>query len=306
MKIKATFLLACLCSLFTTAFAQSRFPGAADSARWFVDVLTVGGPHGEVFSYLRDSTISGNSYQLYSRSYIFSGNLNFNSVPVFIVRSSGAQVFAWEGSSDRLLYDFDIQIGDTLATLSNAQVNIPLSLRTFRALKDSVIQLSSGPARLIRMGYREYPDTTLRKIDWIEGVGTKTHPFICQDHIVCPDWYASSCLKTSGNLHRFAPAGHTNCQNQLFIDGVEELQEGHVDLFPNPMTGSAAFSLHGVPAREAQLEVFNLLSQRVETKSLWLSNGAGQVEIGAELPAGIYVVSLTVNGQTSKLKLEKQ
>ena len=34
--------------------------------------------------------------------------------PVQLIRQEGRQMHIWDGSSDQLLYDFDLQVGDTL------------------------------------------------------------------------------------------------------------------------------------------------------------------------------------------------
>ena len=93
-----------------------------------------------------------------------------------------------------------------------------------------------------------------------------------------------------------------------FVDGTESLAPAAFQLkaFPNPSSRSffLSYSIEDWDG-QAQLEVYNLLGQRVET--LHLEVAQGRVELGDQLQKGVYIAQIKSAGKASAgIKLIKE
>lgn len=87
----------------------------------------------------------------------------------------------------------------------------------------------------------------------------------------------------------------------------EEFAFGSVSNYPNPFTGNTTITYSVKDASNLTLEVFNVLGERIYSKSLVASVGANTIEFSSEgLSSGIYFYSITdgVNAITKKMSVK--
>ncbi|WCL79976.1 T9SS type A sorting domain-containing protein [Saprospira sp. CCB-QB6] len=104
----------------------------------------------------------------------------------------------------------------------------------------------------------------------------------------------------------FGAQGGLRFSWQMGPTAVEQLNNLSGKIYPNPSTGYLQLELNSEVATAAQLDVYNLLGQKVRpSSSLELYGGAQQLQINLEdLPNGSYqLIVRTATGQFSKLLL---
>jgi hypothetical protein len=83
--------------------------------------------------------------------------------------------------------------------------------------------------------------------------------------------------------------------------GITEIASiGGVKLYPNPTTGAFSMEIEALSAGDAEVSVSDLLGQSIQSRSVSLREGYNkeQLSIGEGATSGVYIISLTMNGQS--------
>jgi hypothetical protein len=83
----------------------------------------------------------------------------------------------------------------------------------------------------------------------------------------------------------------------IFVNVSEVEELANVELYPNPSNGNVFIN---TPFNETDVEIFDAIGNRVLVSNII---GSGNQEIATDLAAGIYMVNLTSNGETTQHKL---
>jgi hypothetical protein len=183
-------------------------------------------------------------------------------------------------SNDTLLYDFNLELGDTNKTYLNGFTGEDWIVTNI----DSVL-LGSQYHRRLKLN-----NCSPKTLFIIEGIGSTfglLSPFICWapyfEHI-----YDLQCFKLN-NLTVY-PDSATVCilassVNESFIDG-------EVSVFPNPSSEKVFITSN---FHSYDISIFNATGQLIYKK--FMSSNSTQIDI-SEFPTGLYLIRLSENDKT--------
>lgn len=215
-------LLALSLAIAVSSSAQQPFPTAADAPTWNVLTCTYGigvWCSTSAYQFTDTSSVCGHEY-----SYLLSPG--WPAADTLYVRNDNSKTLFRQGSdcSDKeyLMYDYSMSVGDTVYAGMLGNFNDP---DTARFVLDSIgtTTLQGIERRVFHMEY-EYCgfDQGFRTMDWVEGIGSTTHPF-----------YLLACLcdycESSYNLLCSDSAGVNVYKNEIFnvcdtlITGIQEV-----------------------------------------------------------------------------------
>jgi hypothetical protein len=270
--------------------AQQYFPFPTDSARWHTSFSAYSWscqvPANQYELYISGDTIIGPTVYHKINILGWSGNtscINYTPGYVGCIREdSNKHVFfrpAWLGV-DTLLYDFNVQVGDTLKTFNNG-------CQETVVLIDSVLIGSS-----YRKQYHTSGDFWCGNIPRviIEGVGCSSglieefgmyearHDLDCMSHREV-SLYGGACLP--------------------FTVGMIPVQESHEwKASPNPASGSVLLSSPGWQSSASySVVLWNLAGEKVSSLNCFSQNGSISIERNG-LAEGTYIAEIISGQQT--------
>ena len=242
-----------------------------------------------------DTLIGANFYhQLYIHGYTYFTMDSYHLCPPFF-RGIGFQgairedtiarkVYMWNSSdsTDVLLFDFTLQIGDTVkGILAPASCAIVTSI-------DSV-ECSDGWRKMW-----EYTDESGRETNVIEGIGSMSG---MMEHscTVVGNFSATLNCFSQNNLTIYPPDSTWNCE---IIDGIEqsnsEKARSAISIFPNPFSSTATIRIN-LPLKTSavKLKVYNSFGVLTQIENATVNNGGTEIIIRrGNLNVGIYFFEL--------------
>ena len=205
-----------------------------------------------------------------------------NGNPVFFLRSSGKKIYAKMSGGDTLLYDFNLNVGDTLPkTYNNSQNNIIVTA------KDSIFTANGYMKRFTLNS--NTPSQYL-----VEGIGHS-------GGLVEPLWLSVSqswnldCYSLNANA--YFPVTGPSCMLPL---GISELKETtYPEVYPNPVTGVAYVNVNA----GTEAGIYNVMGEKLQDLKLV----KGKNEIGmSNLPSGIYFLKADTSSGRFRQKIVKE
>lgn len=206
--------------------------------------------------------------------------------PSFILRSFGKQMFIKIQSelTEQLLYDFDLDVGDTLPN-------------TYNNLPGNIIYVTAIDSFYTPYGYRKI--FTLAGANWaqylIEGVGS-SHGLIEPLGNFFDCGYQLLCY--SLNDTSWYPAQRISCNIPLGVEEVFDMKPLKVS--PNPFMNECTVSTEH-PFRNAHLRITNALGEVVESRSG--INGNSIIIRKDVLKPGVYWVNIIEADASSYIKV---
>ena len=99
--------------------------------------------------------------------------------------------------------------------------------------------------------------------------------------------------------------GVFNMLNLCSVTGIQNIEAlKHLNVYPNPASTAAMVNLHIAQASSVSLKLIDFAGKVMSEKAYGSVQGDYQINLNtSNLKAGIYVVELTVNGQTISKKL---
>ena len=269
------------------------------------------------FTVLNDSVFNSYTYHLINSetlgSYYYTTNAPYDSTYHYTaynngiiggVRVSGLQVYYYDfrGDSERILYDYNYRVGDTIPW------------KPYNNVVDSIdtIMLPNGrPARQFYFynlgGISDY---------WLQGIGSNLS-FLGSYYSQFPDtsynWYKLICYSNPGYTLHIGEAGRVpviladDCfdnLSELAAAGVPVISDIAVEYYPNPMNGDALF-FSGTGIRNIQeITVTDLAGRAIYDLRQPFHNGNTSLDI--QLATGTYIVKMIMeNGSTQIGKITR-
>lgn len=290
------------CFLAQFSFGQTYVPfiSTADSSDQWFDYRGWGVNGGgscleyyrTVYRFNGDTVINGNSYAQLSALEQHSFEPGFfsqnpcsysSSMSTFFaggIREVNKQVFFFDAlnGSERLLYDFNLGVGDTIPDPSGFGTHVIDSI-------DSI---------LIGTQYRKQyhlPDLWGNPFSIIEGIGSASGLFQNSFHSISGQQGLYCYAENDISLYPLVGGG---CGEGL---GIED-QQIRMDIFPNPADDVLTIQSDVGPMME--LEIVSSSGQIILSKSL--SEETNDVDI-SRLESGIYFVKVAVDGKVGVQKL---
>jgi hypothetical protein len=175
----------------------------------------------------------------YKQLMISNDSLQMNWMTKGAIRANGQKVYYFDMYSERLLYDFGLQVNDTIALLQNhSYVNYVL---------DSVGVYYSGHSNLKAFYFStfrdENPEIKIGEI-WYEGIGS-LHGLLnqnCNFLTPCNDIYQLLCFSENDSV-----IYHNQNYNNCFIDSTvlsskQTKPINNIKIYPNPAKNQATIS----------------------------------------------------------------
>lgn len=285
-------------------YAQQYIPFPIDSAQWSVR-NTINNPFSQntvQFKMKGDTLLNGTLYHKIFYSLDLAYNSPNETLYCFVREDTTKKVFIKYptdlgiDTSEFLLYDFNIQVGDTVSIRL-------LNYTTDSIFKFQVTNINSYPTlidttrkyfNLSPIGSAYWQCGTFGGFPWIEGIGAFLAPFYnkipqdgCSD--VTGGGYEISCFWHRGNY----VLGGTFCDYATGINA--EANRTNILLYPNPANEEINIVFNDISHATALVEISDVHGRLIEHASL--KSGMPFNYNVVSLPKSVYMVSLYIDGE---------
>lgn len=288
MRVLACYLfILCFLSLNTLCAQQMVVEGnrwnVADRD-WF--------PYSTASTYfytLKDTIdINGNTYLKLHRS--IDSMVTWQQTSRYL-REDSSIVYMWKDSSEIVLYDFTLEVGDTFHIPDHCSMDV--------IAVDSVILNNGEVRKRIRMGPFHSPS------DWIEGIGSSHetinyHIYGCWIDVLFETlcFYQNDTLQYEFNHYPY----NGGCYRDFSVAVEEPSARSSIKIFPNPFQNYIRVNLQGGSSLECL--IFSIKGNLL--MATHLNDQASQIDLN-NLTPGMYIVRLTTeDGQQIHRKILKE
>lgn len=294
---KTIFCSVCLILLAFSALAQGGYrPFPTTNALWSQDMTGVLEPIEFEDYTCGDTTFGGQAYtKVFTHIRAFGGGES--TYLQGSIREAGKQVFFYKfpENIEFLLYDFSLQIGDTIEVKRSVEENIQLF--TMRVLSIDSVTLTDGVHKrwkLKSVFSADFPET------WVEGVGSTFGLVSRTLGYVGGTPPKLNCTLQAGatiyTLPNYPPCDFTlsaECQEMVAVHTPENTS---AVVFPNPFSEKLSVSL---PADHVScaLRLYDCFGKLLRSANVsgqptftWLRDG---------LPTGIYFLKIEKQGESN-------
>lgn len=252
---------------------------------WHIEVTPlVLPPFVEAYRFNKDVEIEGQMYvQLQSND-----GSGWKDITTFFREDQPGRFYVRYGADEEvLLYDFNLLPGDRIREGEYCE--------GMATAVDSIALLDGSKRKRIHLSY---PDAVgLENEEWIEGIGSSAGLFAIE-HLCRTDHpYSLGCFRSNDEI-LYAPINRT----------CEKLNAGQVryvsrpGLSPNPFSATLMINPDSGPV--SRLDLYSVEGRRLKTIDIC---GRHQINIGSELPSGIYFAHMiTADGTSTTQKLIRQ
>lgn len=273
-----------------SSFCQEQFPIFSEDNFWKISHQgSEGWQHGGSAQILGDTIIDDRLYKIIGKNQYsepFGFGYDQDNKTYF-------RPINWEYSFDLILYDFNLEVGDTFY-MPFLFLPIPDSTYIQSVVLDiDSVQLNDGSFRkrydfgVLDLSYVEYLNCSMGNWTWIDGIGNNIHP-------VYPIW---QCFEGGPSFDCYIYQGEELYGECLYSPNFE-IQNSPILISPNPTSNKVSIQ---DPNNEVQfVELFDINGYRVLSREK-----TEQINLN-EFPDGIYVLKIQVkNGSMVSKKIMK-
>lgn len=207
------------------------------------------------------------------------------------------KVFAKSNYKYGLLYDFGIQIGDTVIVTGG--IGPSMIFQNSKCILDSVSKIKLGDEiyNLQHVKIKGFP------FQFIDSIGSLENGLFYYEHYQFESRSDLVALCKKGNLlvykdHQVVKTGKNSCHPVFYENSIHEFNQSvQLQIFPNP--GSGLFTLNTEEWLAKDIQVVNANGQLVHEVSGSYSN---ELDLG-QLSPGIYQVLVKIDGYLLAQKL---
>ncbi|MES2557681.1 MAG: T9SS type A sorting domain-containing protein [Bacteroidota bacterium] len=207
-----------------------------------------------------------------------------------LVREDGLKLYIYDGSEEKLLYDFDLQVGDTL----------PLSYNNYdnQITIDSITTLQIGnEVRKVFHFTQQSQSSEINKI--IEGVG---HNWGFTGIMQPFEFFETSLECYAINDTAYYPSLNAPCE--LNVGLQEELKGVELNSYPNPTNAGIVIetgSLNGIQS----WNMFDVYGNNCSIEKVDIQTGTLSLDLSSVM-AGVYIVCVVdENGKAGVVRVVK-
>lgn len=286
-----------LFALSLSAAAQQPFPAPADLPVWNVlQCELIDGPWCSTVSYHYSGSaeVCGHSYGYAMEPW---GGLD-----TIYMRNEGPRTRFRIGSDcldkEYLMYDFSLSIGDTVYPGGPFTAGFPADTALFIVASIDTITQQGVARRRFSMTYDLSNGTDpwmVEQMDWVEGVGSTTHPFYaaeCLTNFLCWRSYQLLCYD-SLSVNLYLDAALNTCDTILIPTAIGQEGEDRGTFVAHWDPASGELAVRFSPARAAGNLRFMLIAMDGKSFPLRFAGPGGNGEHRMLLPGladGIYMV----------------
>jgi hypothetical protein len=293
--MKKLFLISFLNIIFIAVLmSQNYAPLVKENVYW--DVLHANGQNLYIYDggsrfFFDGDTLIGN--HVYNKLYYYPFEITFNSFHSFYVDTTIVNfqsyireepltkrtyiLAPWSGGNEVLLFDFSLNIGDTLSS-SYSTDGSPLVVNTI-----TIVTLLNGAIRkkwLFDNGHY-----------YIEGIGGD-EGFFLPIFTRFGFWSETNCVNDNG-VHLFG----NQCFTILEIDKIDK-PKNNLEIYPNPVKNTLVIERES--STSVDFKMYNLYGRLVLMKTLHSS--IEELDVSS-LPKGMYIFD--INGEKSQKIIKK-
>ncbi len=271
---KLRFTILFLTALGGNAFSQAYIPMLNNSS-WNIVSANFGGSSNLIINPGTDVVIGGYTYKKFF-------DPTTNSDTYLREDSAAKKVYRNIGGVDRILYDFSLQVSNTI-TLGNGS--------TYTVISITNVPVNGGIRRRFLL------DNGFFSENWIEGVGSSQHPLRPSYEMPSDPYIYLTCSAQNGvNIYNHNLANGQPTVTDCSMLGVADLsfENRVIQYAPNPFT-TELFITAPSDFKNATIKVFNSVGQLV--KELTNVNGNTIPVRRDGLNNGIYFVQILENGK---------
>lgn len=300
MKTKLLFTIVLFATFFMSAFSQEYHP-VLNNTTWIVTrhVSCCINDRTVIFVPGAQTVIGDYTYTAYADPLPrLDSNLQYIHTVYLREDVAGHKVYKLVGGVDTLLYDYNMELGDTI---SQYGYNWTVS-------EVDEIETHVGPRKRITLLALHSFSNYVKQI-WIEGMGTNKHPFYPEQNMTAP------FLSSSGGTMIYIDCvyqneehvfGNSDCTSMLSMLSTTNVADAgqKVVFSPNPVATEITIDSQ-LELQNASLKIYNMQGQLVKE----VSNFSGKKLIVSreKLSSGLYLAQLFEEGKlikTSKLVVE--
>ena len=224
--------------------------------------------HGYIkYSVLEDTTINDTTAKLITIDTLFY-NGNESVKDSLFVHESNSKVYFWNGNQFKLMYDFNLNVGDTLNVdidLNNCDSVSPVIVDSI-----SIINLNGQELKVQHISYTLYTEeqygfnSTLSE-QIIERIGSEKH-FIYSPSCIIEDEFTYSGLRCYNDdtisyknewwENHFPAVGCDSLLNDTTTN-IQELEQGGFRIFPNPFNDFVTITNKNMFTDGFYIELYN-------------------------------------------------
>lgn len=291
MKYVILYLVFSLVYHTITAQAYINFPQI--NSIW----TTFGGGHNKFTlkeAMYGDTVINNLSY----KKIYMSGDYNFNisnSIYRCAIREENKIVYANYGGIEAILYDFNLNIGDTIRL--NEYGNASFSLQPFKV--EDIDSISIYGKYHKRWKFKQY-QAHLEEY-WLEGIGS-TFGLLNRNKNAWDICFQLVCVSIDSTIvyqpvisEKFMPCYPYSfsyvCEGRENTTFIKDENTGYYSsyLFPNPITNSATFKF-GIELDEASIIIYNVFGQEMKREEIF--NEENKIINCEKLNEGCYIYNI--------------
>ncbi len=285
---------------FTKSEAQNPFPLFSDNTSWNVKWCYFAAYcFTDTVYYEKDTLLCGQTYS----------KINLSNNVTGYIRNSGQKTYCRKNSNcsnrEYLLYDFSLSIGDTVYTGNHLYNTYPIDTIPFRLTAITNIDFMGFSRRQFEMTAitNSVGNPEGASMHWVEGVGSDINPFhsfFCLETSFCESSYQTLCMSQNG-VQQYQNPDVTGCLIEGL--GITQPVSDKISVFPNPFSRSLFISMQNIPEPES-VSIYNAFGSLVESYTE-INLQSGSIEIGKNLPPGMYWLSLKSEAGYSTLRIIK-
>ena len=291
MKQKGHFIILTLLltAILLQVKSQTSFPTLTGNPTWNVygtDNFWSGVFLTRNYNYQYDTTFCEQQYMRINSTPTHPNNVagyvRVDNKRVYIRTSNNC------ADKEYLLYDFSLNVGDTVYCgydISDTTQFWPTDI-------DTVTYFGIDRKRLKMNFYMgDPPFDIIAEMDWIEGIGSTTHPFYSTVCLTdnCETFYTLLCYDSSGTQLYQNPSYSTCYTTNVGIEETENKID--ISIYPNPFSQSTTIEIGLENSEKIRLEIYSIKGRKIYD---FTSNGNDtKFQIGNQLTQGTYLLKMS-------------
>lgn len=314
--MKKLISLVFLLSLSAFTYSQTWFPLGA---KWYFNIIeediysnTVGWGFSE-YEVIKDTLIDSKTAKIVSKKVITYDNEVFHYDNT-ILMEEGGMVYFFQNNVFYLMYDFNLEIGDTLPIVNffdcDSSKQLVLDSLTNLTIGGNTLKVQHFSGKAYKGGKEEKFN-----LEIIEKIGYKRiqQSITFQPKYYCSFEYVFSQIGTplrcyiDNDLHyKNEWFSYENCDSLIdFTVGIAEKNISSFKVLPNPTRGIIEIDVN---SNDQFLELTSLQGQTISQQNLLANNSENKITLDlTSYPSGVYFLSITTkSGEKKSAKIVKQ